>query len=70
MGEGGPAPWLLSGWKNICDLFSHSSRSLRSFCKMAASVSLVTAMYTIVSPANSRTLDCNLAGNLYILKKV
>ena len=60
----------LSGWKDICDLFSHSSRSLRSFCKMAASVSLVTAtIYTIVSSANSRTLDCNLAGRSFIYTK-
>ena len=59
----------LSGWKDICDLFSHSSRSLRSFCKMAVSVSLVTAIYTIVSSVNSRTLDCNLAGRSFIYTK-
>ena len=51
----------LSGWRDIYDLFSHSSRSLRSFYKMAVSVSLVTAIYTVVSSTNNRTLDCNLA---------
>ena len=52
----------LSGWRDICDLFSHSSRSLRSFYKIAVSVSI----YTVVSSTNNRTLDCNLAGISFI----
>ena len=56
----------LSGWRDICNLFYHSSRSLRSFYEIAVSVSLVTAIYTVVSSANNRTLDCNLAGISFI----
>ena len=74
MGEGVPAPcdsWhitLVQVEGHLWSIFPFFKK-LRSFCKIAASVSLVTAIYKIVLSANSRTLDCYLAGRSFINTK-
>ena len=54
------------GWNSIFHLFSQSDNLSRSSCNIEASLSDVMVMYTIVSSANSLTVEERSRGMSFI----
>ena len=53
--------WLLVGWNSIFQLFSQMESLSRSYCSVSQSASETTTRYTMVSSANSRTVDLSFS---------